>query len=61
MKQKLIEKVIFLLLKKFSKKYVFIKINTDLDPDTEKDITMLSNIKERGLIRILLVRVKNKL
>ena len=61
MKQKLIEKLIFLLLKKFSKKYVFIKINSDQDPDTEKDITMLSNIKERGLIRILLVRVKNKL
>ena len=61
MKTKIIQTLLHFLLKHYSKSFILIQVNHKVLSSQENDITMLSNIKEKGLIRILLVRVKNKL
>jgi len=61
MKTKIIQTLLHFCLKHYSKSFILVQVNNKGKLTQENDITMISNIKEKGLIRILLVRVKNKL
>lgn len=61
MKTKIIQTLLNFCLKHYSKSFILVQVNHKVLSAQENDITMISNIKEKGLIRILLVRVKNKL